>query len=91
MGVKKCHVICVAVLVGDSCWDAADVDVNKIGDSVEPCGKPFLSMRSRLICPVLVLSLKLRFDKMFMMKRTRWRSGMVRRSVRARPWCQTVS
>ena len=47
-----------------------------IGDSVEPCGKPFFSMRCRLICPTLVLSLKLRFDKMFMMKRTRLTDAM---------------
>ena len=29
MGVKKCHVICVTLLVGDSCWDVADVDAEQ--------------------------------------------------------------
>ena len=48
------------------------------GDSVDPCITPFLSKRRRLVCPELVLSLKLRFDKMMMMNRTRWRSGITR-------------
>ena len=29
MEVKKGHVIFVAVLLGDSCWDVADVDVEQ--------------------------------------------------------------
>ena len=63
--------------------------LNKIGNSVESCSKPFLSKRNQLICPAFVLSLKLQFDNMFKLKHTRWRSEMVR-SFRARPWCQTL-
>ena len=37
--------------------------LNRIGDSAEPCNKPFLGVRSRLVCPALVLSLKLQFGK----------------------------
>ena len=65
--------------------------LKRSGDSVDPCNTPFLSRRKRLVCPQLVLSLKLRFDKMVMINRTRWPSGTTRSSFKASPCCYTVS
>jgi len=65
--------------------------LNSRGASDEPCGRPFRKRRKRLHWPSLVLSLKLRFERMLTINRTICLSRTTHRSFRVRPWCHTES
>ena len=65
-----------------------DVD---IGAKIDPWGTPFLSLRSLLCCPSLVLSTKLRFEISSTMNFTLCLSGSKRGSFRINPRCRTGS